>query len=65
MKLMVIESKVDELIPERYAKNVMTSSKRITHWDTIEVSEDDYQEYEKLRIELEDLVYELKEKGRH
>lgn len=65
MKLMVIESKVDELIPERYAKTVMVSSKRITHWDTIEVTEDDYQEYERLRIELEDLVYELKEKGRH
>lgn len=65
MKLMVIESKVDELIPERYAKNVMTNSKRITHWDTIEVTDHDYQEYERLRIELEDLVHELKEKGRY
>ena len=65
MKLMVIESKVDELIPEYYEKTVMQSSKRITHWETIEVSDDDYQEYERLRIELEDLVYELKEKGKH
>lgn len=65
MKLMVIESKVDELIPERYAKNVMVSSKRITHWETIEVSDSDYEEYERLRIELDDLVYELKEKGKY
>jgi hypothetical protein len=64
MKMMVIESKTDELVPERYAANVMESSKRITHWDTIEVSEDDYYRYEGLRIALEELVIEIKDKGK-
>jgi hypothetical protein len=60
MKVMVIESLADELIPERYAKTVMNSAKRLTHWKTIEVSQQDYDRYESLRIELDDLVEELK-----
>lgn len=60
MRVMVIESKFDELIDERYADTAMECSTRLTHWDTIEISEDDYQRYEDLRLELEDLVWELK-----
>ena len=43
----------------------MQSSNRITHWETIEVTDTAYEDYERLRIELEDLVQELKEKGRY
>lgn len=64
MRLMVIESKVDELVPEIYKETAMISSKRVTHWETIEVTDTAYHEYERLRIELEDLVQEMKEKGR-
>jgi hypothetical protein len=65
MRVMVIESKTDQLVPERYAANVMQSSNRITHWDTIEVSEDDYYRYERLEMQLEELVYELKDKAKN
>ena len=60
MKVMVIESKVDELIPERYKEQVMNGSHRITHWQTIEVSAADYERYEELRIELSELIDELR-----
>lgn len=60
MQLMVIESKLLELIPERYADTAMQSSQRLTHWETIEVSDEDYQRYEDLRIELDELIDELR-----
>lgn len=59
---MLIESKLLELIPERYADTAMQSSQRLTHWETITVSEEDYQRYEDLRIELDELIEELREK---
>ena len=65
MRLMVIETKVDELVPEMYKDTIMQSSKSITHWETIEVTDTAYEDYERLRIELEDLVQEMKEKGRY
>lgn len=63
MQLMLIESKLLELIPERYADTAMQSSQRLAHWETITVSEDDYQRYEDLRIELDELIEELREKN--
>ena len=63
MQLMLIESKLLELIPERYADTAMQSSQRLSHWETITVSEDDYQRYEDLRIELDELIEELREKN--
>lgn len=64
MKVMVIESLSDELIDERYAETIMLSSKSITHWDTIEVSAEDYQRYEQLRLDLYELTEEIKAKAR-
>ena len=63
MRVMVIESKLLELIDERYADTAMKSSQRLSHWETITVSEDDYQRYEDLRIELEELIDELRVKN--
>jgi hypothetical protein len=60
---MVIETKGDELIDERYKDTIMQSSHSLTHWDTIEVSREDYERYERLRIELYELTQELKEKN--
>ena len=64
MKMLVIESRVDELIPERYAATIMSAANRIKHWDTIEVEQGDYLRYEELRIALDDLLTEIKEKAR-
>ena len=60
MRVMVIECKSDELVDERYKDTIMHSSKSLVHWDTIEISRDDYQRYEDLRIELDELVMQLK-----
>lgn len=60
MRVMLIESKLLELIPERYGDTAMESSKRLSHWETIDVSDDDYQRYEDLRIELDELIDELR-----
>ena len=60
MRVMLIESKLLELIPERYGDSAMQSSQRLSHWETIEVSDEDYQRYEDLRIELDELIDELR-----
>jgi hypothetical protein len=60
MKLLVVESVTDELIPERYKETWGISNKKI--WDTIEVSDADFQRYEELRIALDELKEELKNK---
>lgn len=64
MRLMVIEAKHDILIEERYENTVMTSSASLVHWDTIEVSPKDYYRYEALRIALDVLTWEIKDKAR-
>jgi len=59
MRVMLIESKIDGLIDERYKDTVMNDSTHLVHWDTLEISEDDYRRYEDLRIELYELTQEL------
>jgi len=59
MRVMLIESKVDGLIDERYKDTVMNNADNLVHWDTLEISEDDYRRYEDLRIELYELTQEL------
>jgi hypothetical protein len=63
MRVMVIETKGDELLDARYENNAMESSHRLRHWGDIEISDDDYERYERLRIELYELIEELKEKN--
>lgn len=65
MKVMVIEKKRDELVDNRYAPTVMASGDSLTHWQTIEVNEVDFGYYEAVRLELENLIEELIEKGRN
>jgi len=59
MRVMLVESKVDGLIDERYKDTVMNNADNLVHWDTLEISEDDYRRYEDLRIELYELTQEL------
>jgi hypothetical protein len=59
MRVMLIESKIDGLIEERYKETVMNNADNLVHWDTLEISEDDYRRYEDLRIELYELTQEL------
>ena len=56
---MLIEGTIDTLIEERYKDTVMNNSDNLVHWDTLEISEDDYRRYEDLRIELYELTQEL------
>jgi hypothetical protein len=56
LQVMVIESKLLELIPARYADTVMESSQRLSHWETVELSHEDYEHYEELRLELDELI---------
>jgi hypothetical protein len=60
---MVIETKSDELLDARYEHNAMENSHRLRHWCDIEISREDYERYERLRIELYELTQELKEKN--
>lgn len=62
MRLLVVESINDELIPEMYRESWGISDKKI--WETIEASDADFQKYEELRIALDDLKEEMKEKAR-
>ena len=59
MRVMLIEGTIDTLIEERYKDTVMNNSDNLVHWDTLEISEDDYRRYEDLRIELYELTQEL------
>lgn len=61
MRVMLIESASDELVPESYAKTVMKGAHRKTHWKTLEISEEDFQRYEELRLALNELLTELQE----
>ena len=61
MKVMLIESASDELVPERYAETVMKGAHRRTHWKTLEISEKDFQRYEELRLALDELLTALQE----
>ena len=60
MRVMLIESKVDGLIEERYKETAMNNADNLVHWDTLEISREDYQRYEELRIELYELVETLR-----
>ena len=59
MRVMLIEGTIDTLIEERYKDTVMNNADNLVHWDTLEISEDDYRRYEDLRIELYELTQEL------
>lgn len=59
MRVMLIEGTIDTLIEERYKDTVMDNSDNLVHWDTLEISEDDYQTYEDLRTELYELTERL------
>jgi hypothetical protein len=59
MRVMLIESKIDGLIEERYKDTAMNNSDNLVHWDTLEISEDDYQTYEDLRTQLYELTERL------
>jgi hypothetical protein len=63
MRVMLIEGTIDTLIEERYKDTVMNDSTHLVHWDTLEISEDDYRRYEELRIELYELTEQLKERA--
>lgn len=65
MQVMVIETKRDELVDTRYSPTVMGAADRLMHWETIEVTAEDYGYYESVRVELENVIEKLKEKGRH
>lgn len=60
MKVLLIESLVDELVPEQYKDTIMTSSDRVTHWETLEITEEQFRRYEELRIALYEMVEELR-----
>jgi hypothetical protein len=60
IRLLVVESVTDELIPERYRESWGISNRKI--WETIEVSHADFQRYEELRIALDELKEEMKNK---
>jgi hypothetical protein len=60
MRVMLIESKVDELIDERYKDTIMAHADKLVHWDTLEISQENYQRYEDLRTELYELIETLK-----
>jgi hypothetical protein len=60
MRVMLIESKIDGLIEERYKETVMNNADNLVHWDTLEISREDYQRYEDLRTELYELVETLR-----
>lgn len=62
MRLLVVESINDELIPEMYKETWGISDKDI--WEVIEASDADFQRYEELRIALDDVKEEMKEKAR-
>ena len=62
MRVMLIEGTIDTLIEERYKDTVMNNSDNLVHWDTLEISEDDYQTYEDLRTELYELTERLTNK---
>ena len=62
MRVMLVEGTIDTLIEERYKDTVMNSSDNLVHWDTLEISEDDYQTYEDLRTELYELTERLTNK---
>ena len=59
MKMALIETMKDELIQERYAY-IALNSKATIHWDTIEITEEQYHKYEELRIALDDYTNELR-----
>jgi hypothetical protein len=62
MRVMLVEGTIDTLIEERYKDTVMNNSDNLVHWDTLEISEDDYQTYEDLRTELYELTERLTNK---
>jgi hypothetical protein len=58
MKMALIETMKDELIQERYVTTALT--RKAIHWDTIEITEEQYHKYEELRIALDDYTQELR-----
>jgi hypothetical protein len=59
MKMALIETMKDELIQERFVTSALTAKATI-HWDTIEITDEQYYKYEELRIALDDYTNELR-----
>lgn len=57
-KLLLVENLSDELIPEEYADSWGIESKTI--WATLEATESDFQEYESLRLALEEKLEQIR-----
>lgn len=59
-KVMLVSATVDALIEERYRKS-LENDPELVIWDTFEVDPELLQRYEDLRIELYELVEEIRE----
>lgn len=62
-KVMLVSATVDALIEERY-RNSIENDPELVIWDTFEVDPKLLQRYEDLRIELYELVEEIREKAK-
>ena len=58
-KLLLVENVSDELIPEEYADSWGIQQKTI--WATLEATESDFQEYESLRLALQEKLEQIRE----
>ena len=61
-KVLLVENVSDELIPEEYADSWGIQGKTI--WATFEVTESDFQEYESLRLALQEKLDQIREVNR-
>ena len=62
-KVMLVSATVDALIEERYRKS-LENDPELVIWDTFEVDPELLQRYEDLRIELYELVEEIREEAK-
>ena len=62
-KVMLVSGQVDSLIEERYRES-LENDELFTVWDTLVVSDANYQAYEDLRLALYELTEEIKDQSR-
>lgn len=62
-KVMLVSATVDALIEERYRQS-LENDPELVIWDTFEVDPELLQRYEDLRIELYELVEEIREEAK-
>lgn len=60
MKVVYVEGKTEELIPAENSEDY----EGYEVWDTLEISDEEFDRYELLRIELYDLVQEITARAR-